>query len=88
MNLPSAGQHNAHFKTYLKKAWYLCINTLTLAFRRYDDTNVFPFVHVMLLFFRNLEWTECITEDFLRRVPWNEVIDFLNKLSQSEGLST
>lgn len=87
-DLQPVGQYDADPETHLTKAWHLCIQTLTLAFHRYDDANVFPLIHVMLVFFRNLARTDCIyVKPLLKSIPWSEVSDFLNNLSLSEGLS-
>ncbi len=86
--VPAEAQSEDQLTTHLKKSWYLCVSTMTVVFHRHNDANVYPFVHTMLLFFYNLERTQSsYAGPLLRSVPWKQITDFLNVLSQSEKLS-
>ena len=59
----------------------LAFGTLSIALRRFRDPNVYPLVHVYLVFLRTLVSIEQAMRYIEKYVPWNGICMFLTSLS-------
>ena len=62
----------------------LTFGTLSIALRRFGDLNVYPLVHVYLVFLLSLVEVEVAMVHVEQDVPWNEIASFLNTLARPE----
>lgn len=67
-----------------KRAANLTFSTLRVVAGRIGDKNSLPHFHVNLVFLYNLAKLSFDCSNILQKVPWNEVIGFLNTLSRTE----
>lgn len=65
----------------------LAFNTLGIALRRSEDQNVYPMVHVYLVFLRTLVTVGKAMRCIETYVPWNGICSFLNVLSTSARIA-
>lgn len=74
----------SHSLAALDCASVLAFATLSVALRRLGDNNVFPLIHVMLMFVWRLIRVPVVTDWILKDVPWNPICSFLNTVLESK----
>ena len=60
---------------------------LAISLRRIDDRNVYPLVHVSLVFIFSLTSVDIAIIYVERDVPWNAICSFLNSLAGPKTLT-
>ncbi|KAL8639381.1 MAG: hypothetical protein Q9228_003585 [Teloschistes exilis] len=71
----------------IRMASDLAFTTLSIALRRHGDRNVFPFVHVMLVFLWNLAVVEKAIQYVNPAIPWTDICSFLSTLAKPETMT-
>jgi len=66
----------------------ITFGTLAVALRRISDKNVFPLVHVYLVFIYSIISVEKAIELFEPGIPWSNLASFLTVLAKSEAITS
>ncbi|MCJ1250116.1 hypothetical protein MMC30_007342 [Trapelia coarctata] len=66
----------------------IAFGTLAIALRRIDDKNVFPLVHMYLVFIYSIVSVEKAMELFERGIPWSDLASFLTAIAKSEAMTS
>jgi len=66
----------------------ITFGTLTIALRRIGDKNVYPLVHVYLVFIYSIVSVEKAMAPLERGIPWSDLALFLTALAKPEAMTT
>ena len=71
----------------IARASRLTFSTLSISLQRVGDKNVWPLVHVSLVFLWSLTLVEKAMKYLERNVPWGLICSFLNNLAKPEAMA-
>ncbi|MCJ1251472.1 hypothetical protein MMC30_008705, partial [Trapelia coarctata] len=66
----------------------ITFGTLAIALRRISDKNVYPLVHVYLVFIYSIMNVEKAMKLFERGIPWSDLASFLTALAKPEAITS
>ena len=72
----------------IRSACDITFKTLSIALRRVGDKNVYPLVHVYLVFLYGLSKVEKGVSLLESRIPWTELATFLSSLAKTEAVTS
>lgn len=72
----------------ISQATKLTFSMLAISLRRLGDRNVYPLVHVSLVFLFSLAGVEKAMKYVEQDVPWGEICSFLNSLAKPDALTS
>jgi len=72
----------------ISQATKLTFSMLAISLRRLGDRNVYPLVHVSLVFLFSLASVNKAIKYVEQDVPWGEICSFLNSLAKPDALTT
>ena len=72
----------------IARASRLTFSTLSISLQRVGDKNVWPLVHVSLVFLWSLTFVDKAMKYVERSVPWSGICSFLNNLAKPEAMTT
>ncbi len=73
---------------FISQASKLTFTMLAISLRRLGDNNVYPFVHVTLVFLFSLVGVDEAMKHVEQDVPWGEICAFLNSLAKRDALTS
>jgi len=72
----------------ISQASKLTFSMLAISLRRLGDRNVYPLVHVSLVFLYSLSRVDKAMKHVEQNVPWGEICAFLNSLAKPDALTS
>ena len=85
---PPTSDEETSSQDMIARASRLTFSTLSISLQRVGDKNVWPLVHVSLVFLWSLTLVDKAMKYVERAVPWSGICSFLNNLAKPEAMAS